>query len=213
MTIKANGYVGIGTTTPSYKLEVVTPSTVGMRLQTSSSTVGSPQLDFLDAARGAETVISSTDGATTGTYIASYSNHPLMFGTNAGSAALAKMTIFNNGNVGIGTSDPKGYKLAVAGNMVAESVKVALQPNWPDYVFEPEYKLLSLPETEKFIKENKHLPEIPSAATVAETGLNLGEMNAKLLKKIEELTLHLINQDKKFEELKAEFNQYKKQKK
>ncbi|TCC97699.1 hypothetical protein [Pedobacter hiemivivus] len=99
-------------------------------------------------------------------------------------------------NVGIGTSDTKGYKLAVAGNMIAESVKVQLQGSWPDYVFKSTYILPSLQETEKHIEDNGHLPGIPSAAEVKANGIDLGEMNAALLKKIEELTLYLIEQKK-----------------
>lgn len=88
-----------------------------------------------------------------------------------------------NGNVGIGTTNTKGYKLAVAGNLIAESVKVQLQSSWADYVFEDTYKPLSLRELEQFVKTNKHLPEIPSAKEVEKNGINLGEMNVKLLKK------------------------------
>jgi len=101
-----------------------------------------------------------------------------------------------SGSVGIGTTDPKGYKLAVAGNMIAESVKVKLQNTWPDYVFAKSYQLLTLQQTEKHIKEKGHLPGIPSAKEVEAEGINLGEMNVKLLQKIEELTLHLIEQGK-----------------
>jgi hypothetical protein len=101
----SGGNVGVGTTFPSYKLEVVTPGTIGMRLQTSASTIGAPQIDLYDAARYQETVISSTDGLTTGTYIASYSSHPLMLGVNHGTA---EVTLATNGNLGIGTKTP-GY--------------------------------------------------------------------------------------------------------
>jgi len=104
-----------------------------------------------------------------------------------------------NDNVGIGTADTKGYKLAVAGNMIAESMKVKIQATWPDYVFTKSYELPTLQETEKHIKEIGHLPGIPSAAEVKANGIDLGEMNAKLLQKIDELTLHLIEQNKKFE--------------
>lgn len=97
-----------------------------------------------------------------------------------------------NGNVSIGTTDPKGYKLAVAGDMIAESVKVKLQAAWPDYVFRKDYELPSLEEAEKHIKEKGHLVGIPSEAEVKTNGIDLGEMNSKLLKKIEELTLYLI---------------------
>lgn len=114
--------------------------------------------------------------------------------------------IFMNhqGNVAIGTTDPKGYKLAVAGNVIAESVTVKLQGYWPDYVFEDNYILPDLHETESFIKANRHLPGIPSAREVEENGISLGEMNAKLLKKIEELTLYLIEKNKDIEELKKQ---------
>ncbi|PTS96553.1 hypothetical protein DBR11_19020 [Pedobacter sp. HMWF019] len=98
------------------------------------------------------------------------------------------------GNIGVGAPDTKGYKLAVAGNMIAESVKVQLKSAWPDYVFKEDYKLTSLQETEKHIKEKGHLPGIPSAAEVKSEGIDLGEMNKKLLQKIEELTLYLIEQ-------------------
>lgn len=108
---------------------------------------------------------------------------------------------FISGNLGIGTLDPKGYKLAVAGNMIAESIKVKLQNAWPDYVFSKSYLLPTLQETEKHIKENGHLPGIPSANEVKTNGIDLGEMNAKLLQKIEELTLHLIEKDKQITEL------------
>ncbi len=100
------------------------------------------------------------------------------------------------GNVGIGTIDTKGYKLAVAGSMIAESVKVKLQSSWPDFVFAESYKLPTLQETENHIKEKGHLPGIPSAAELKDKGIDLGDMNGKLLQKIEELTLHLIEKDK-----------------
>lgn len=95
-----------------------------------------------------------------------------------------------NGNVGIGTTDPK-YKLAVYGVIGATKVKVT-QNNWPDYVFEKQYPLLPLSEVESFIRINKHLPGVPSAREVISSDLDLGDTQAILLKKIEELTLYLI---------------------
>ncbi len=105
-------------------------------------------------------------------------------------------------NVGIGTTNTQGYKLAVAGNMIAESVKVKLQTAWPDYVFTKEYKLPTLASTEQHIKDKGHLPGIPSAAEVLANGVDLGQMNAKLLQKIEELTLYLIEIKKENTEVK-----------
>nr|WP_197718722.1 hypothetical protein [Pedobacter schmidteae] len=106
-----------------------------------------------------------------------------------------------NENVGIGTTDTKGYRLAVNGKIRTHEIKVETA-NWPDYVFAKDYQLPTLQETEKHIKENGHLPGIPSAEEVKTNGIDLGEMNAKLLQKIEELTLHLINQQKEIELLK-----------
>jgi len=115
--------------------------------------------------------------------------------TNVGSAAFyGGGTNYFAGNMGIGTQDTRGYKLAVSGNMIAESVKVQLRSAWPDYVFANDYKLPSLEETEKHINEKGHLPGIPSASEVKANGIDLGEMNAKLLKKIEELTLYVIKE-------------------
>lgn len=120
--------------------------------------------------------------------------------SNEGTAYYAgNATNYFAGDLGVGTLDTKGYKLAVAGNMIAESVKVQLRGAWPDYVFSDSYKNPSLLETEKHIKEKGHLPGIPSAAEVKANGIDLGDMNAKLLQKIEELTLLLIQQNKNFE--------------
>jgi hypothetical protein len=104
MRITNEGKIGIGTTNPGYKLTVVSDTTAALLVQATNATVGSPILDFYDNGRSQETIISSTDGTTTGTYIASYSNHPLMFGANVGSSPTAKMVIATNGNVGIATA-------------------------------------------------------------------------------------------------------------
>jgi len=104
-----------------------------------------------------------------------------------------------SGSVGIGTVDTKGYKLAVNGKIRAREIKVETA-NWPDYVFAKDYQLPSLTETEKHILEKGHLQGIPSAEEVKSNGINVGEMNAKLLQKIEELTLIMIQLNKKVEQ-------------
>ncbi|MBL7733121.1 MAG: hypothetical protein JNM88_18260, partial [Chitinophagaceae bacterium] len=117
------------------------------------------------------------------------------------------------GNTGVGTYTPNakfhvngaqliggnsaviatGYSLSVDGKIIAEEVKVQLSTSWPDYVFDEGYKLMPIEDLEKSIRENKHLPNIPSAAEVtAENGIQLGEMNRKLVEKVEELTLYII---------------------
>lgn len=103
-----------------------------------------------------------------------------------------------NGDIGIGTLTPQ-EKLSVNGKIRAKEIKVEVT-GWPDYVFKADYKLNTLPELEAYIKANGHLPEVPAAAEIEKEGVALGEMNKILLKKIEELTLHLIEKDKKIEE-------------
>lgn len=109
-----------------------------------------------------------------------------------------------SGNVGIGTTNPGTFKLAVAGKIAAnEEVRVfsAGTINFPDYVFDPAYKLPSLFDTELYVKENRHLPEVPTAAEVERDGMSLNEMNIILLKKVEELTLYMIELKKENKEL------------
>ncbi|WP_143569823.1 TMF family protein [Tenacibaculum agarivorans] len=107
---------------------------------------------------------------------------------------------FINGNVGIGTQNPDA-KLAVNGRIHTKEVKVDLI-GWADYVFKEEYKLPTLEEVADHIKEKGHLINIPSETEVLKNGIQLGEMNAKLLEKIEELTLYTIAQEKKIKEQK-----------
>lgn len=108
-----------------------------------------------------------------------------------------------NGNVGIGTTIPD-QKLTVKGKIHAEEVIVDLNVPVADYVFKPNYKLMPLPEVEQFVKANSHLPEIPSATEITKNGLSVGEMQNKLLQKVEELTLYVIEQQKQIELLKME---------
>lgn len=120
--------------------------------------------------------------------------------TNAGTLVEA-MSILSNGNVGIGTTNPT-QKLSVNGTIQAKDIIV--ETGWSDFVFDDHYKLSSLEEVEKFIKTNKHLPEIPSQSDVEKNGVALGNVSSKLLMKIEELTLYIIEINKKIEKLEQE---------
>lgn len=106
-----------------------------------------------------------------------------------------------------------GYRLLVKGGMITEKIKVAVagSADWADYVFEDTYKMLSLEQVEKFIKENKHLPNVPSTAEVLANGVDVAKTDAKLLEKIEELTLYMIEMNKEIKALKNENNALKKQ--
>ncbi len=112
--------------------------------------------------------------------------------------------IFYNGNVAIGRSNvPSGFNFAVDGKIVTKEVKVTLD-NWSDFVFKPDYYLMPIRQLEEFIIQNKHLPSIPTENDIKESGVILGEMDAKLLQKIEELTLYMIEQNKRIEKLEKE---------
>jgi len=119
------------------------------------------------------------------------------------------MVINENGTVGIGTVHPDQL-LTVNGTIHSKSVVVDLTIV-PDYVFKPTYKLPTLDYVKNYVEKNSHLPEVPSEAEIKKNGLNVGEMNAILLKKVEELTLYMIEKDKQVNEQQAEINQLKKQ--
>lgn len=115
----------------------------------------------------------------------------------------------NSGGIIIGAGIdklPDNYKLFVSEGILTEKVKVAIKNSrdWADYVFEDTYTLMPLSDVETFIKKHKHLPEVPSANHVVDNGLNLAEMDATLLKKVEELTLHLIELSKQVNALSTE---------
>ena len=127
---------------------------------------------------------------------------------------LDAMVMLTNGNIGIGTPTTTAgvpEKLSVNGKIMAKEIKV--QPTgWPDYVFTAAYKPKTLAEIEAFINSNQHLPEIPSATEVEKNGVELGEMNKLLLKKIEELTLLMIEQSKIVQEMRSEIKKLKEKK-
>jgi len=104
------------------------------------------------------------------------------------------------GNVGIGTTNPL-YLLSVKGTIGAQEVIVVPTTGWSDYVFRPEYRLRPLSEVSHYIQANGHLPDMPTEAEVKEKGVSIGDMQAKLLAKIEELTLHMIEQEKENRDL------------
>lgn len=122
-----------------------------------------------------------------------------IFSDNTGSVGQT-MSVYNTGKITIGTDmyDLSGYRLFVKDGIKTERLKVevASANQWADHVFNNDYNLMPLNEVKTFITTNKHLPNIPSAhEIVTEGGIEQGELNAKLLEKIEELTLHLIQQN------------------
>jgi hypothetical protein len=197
--IQGNGNVGIGTTDPDAKLTVNGNAKLKESLAISGVSGGyttgdNPVLSFgtinsdfakISVPFGDKMILSSYHGYT---FKTSYN----------GAVPLTALTIGITGDVGIGTINPDA-KLAVNGTIHSKEVKVDVNIPVPDYVFAEDYKLKTLKEVEDYVKVNSHLPEIPSAKEIEKNGLMLAEMNMALLKKIEELTLYTIEQEKKTE--------------
>lgn len=136
-----------------------------------------------------------------------------LFGTTTDNGKKLQVagTSYFDGAMGIGTvnTTDANYKLFVENGIRTRKVKVDAD-NWPDYVFSSKYQLMSLGNVEQYIKQNSHLPEVPSADEVQKNGIELGENQAVLLRKIEELTLYLIEQNKQIEQLKKDIEDLKK---
>jgi hypothetical protein len=134
--------------------------------------------------------------------------------TDAQAASYSRMRINSNGVVDIpgqlhlGQLSPLSphtdYRLAVDGKLLAKSIYVTDASKWADFVFEPSYKLMALPTLESYLQKNKHLPYIPSAKEVEANGYNVAEMDAKLLRTVEELTLQVIELAKQNKQLHSE---------
>jgi len=218
VTINQDGKVGIGTTSPSSLLEVAATSGDGLRIGKIGDTGNlSVPIDSVTARynldfTGYRDIVNDQIGARISAirfnnYVAnnalvqktglSFLTNPLgMLGKDT--CLVERMRIMPNGNIGIGTTRPT-CKLDVKGTIRATEVKVVSVDNFADFVFDKNYELPKLAKVGDYIQTNGHLPNIPSAKEVKENGVDLAEMQVKLLQKVEELTLYAIEQQKRIE--------------
>lgn len=212
MTLNDFGKVGIGTLEPWANLDVRTAGTAASDQNAlniknpSGNAYAAVTLTMGSGSNSFSTIQAQRVNLTNGS--------SLIFNTTDASEVLqTRMVINEAGNIGIGTLQPGSFKLAVEGKIGAREIQVTLANPFPDYVFGSNYKLRSLSSLENYINENKHLPNVPSAAEVEKNGgIELGQMNTKLLEKVEELTLYIIEINKKVEKLEKENEALKKAK-
>lgn len=199
--------VGIGTSAPQARLHVVAEEVNQSGIRLGNLNVNSPasvtsQTKFLTLDEEGNVILGSTNGSTSGRQAADEALglwQPVgqhLQNTNDGGVVIGAGTI----------ATPAGYNLFVSKGILTERVKVAIKTtdDWSDKVFDPSYRLRSLPEVAGFIQRNQHLPGLPSATEVVKEGVDVGQMTAKLLEKVEELTLYVIEQDKAIKRLRRE---------
>jgi hypothetical protein len=189
-TFPENGFAGVGTTTPNAPLHIKgTYNNISLSrnalILDNANVSGDRSSDILWLANGvAKWEMGNDVGANGGQnfYLFDLEN-----------TSAPRLFIDSSGNMGLGTASPTA-KLSVNGNIRAREIKVEAN-NWPDYVFKTSYKLPELSQLKDYIDQYHHLPEIPSGKDIEEHGLDVGKMNKLLMKKIEELTLYLIQKD------------------
>ena len=187
MRIKGNGYVGMRTNTPAFPLDMLG------RVRLRNDGASTPGIWF------------NKPDETQGSFIGQYD--ATNFGIWGPGAAGSWKFLFdgNDGTLRLGTTQKAtGYLLNVGGKVIAEEVRITLRASWPDYVFNKDHTLMPLIELEQFINKNNHLPGFKKASDVEKEGSDIGETQRKMMEKIEELTLYIIQQDKKIDALQKE---------
>ncbi len=196
--------LGIGTSTPNGNLELFGSNQRLIISTEDSNEESTARIEFWENLSG----IANPDNAHFAIQYDGFNDGLRFKGKNDSSLDEDFMFIKRNGQVGIGTETMSTHKLAVNGTIGSREIKVEMD-NWEDRVFRKDYNLNTLEEVESFISENQHLPNIPSEEEVLENGIYLGDMNAKLLRKIEELTLYMIDLNKQVQSQQDEISELK----
>lgn len=201
----STGYLGLGTLTPQNKLEITqgTAGNSGLRFTnlTATSTANASSGKVLSVDANGNVVLEQSVGVPTSYWDISTLGTNNIINNNLGGVIIG---------TGISNLPTTGYKLYVTDGIITEKLKIRLKASWPDYVFNNNYQLQPLTEIENYININKHLPGMQSAEDVKKEGIEVGETNLLLLKKIEELTLYLIKADKEIKELQKKMDAFNK---
>ncbi len=209
-TIQYNGTIGVGIANQYGSIDVN-----GFIMSRNASGLADPTVGYSSGVRYA---MNNSTGNSYGIGMgaADGGKYPIWFQTgnvNGGGfewfiGTTEVMRINNDGGLAVGTDVvPSGYKVAVDGKAVMEEVNVQVSESWPDYVFADDYDLMSISDLKRFIQKENHLPGIPAAKVVEANGVNLGEINASLLKKIEELTLYIIKQEERMNTMETQLKE------
>jgi hypothetical protein len=193
ITITSGGFVGIGTSNPLFGLDLE---------KNNGISAGNYSISWIGRATTSETGLIigyHANGAVSDYPILRAGGYGLGLALGGDSANQAAVFIKNGGYVGIGTTNPQ-YLLSVKGVIGAQEV-VVTNTGWSDYVFQPGYRLRPLREVGAYIRANRHLPDIPSEVEVKQKGVSVGEVQSRLLAKIEELTLHMIQAEERSDRL------------
>lgn len=215
-----SGNFGIGTASPARKFEV--NSGLNYRAARITRTTEGGFLEFVSTNAtdwsigewgGSIRILSSADDFTnstdqymiTETAIQPFSNNTKSIGTSTVSWNHLYVTDAHlYGNVAVGTVMASGYKLSVEGKIICTELRVDQVTNWPDYVFRNDYQLMPLDHLRKFIYKNGHLPNIPASGEIENSGMDVGDMQKRMMEKIEELTLYILQQQEQIEKLQKE---------
>lgn len=189
--------VGVGTVSPQSKLHVPFGSDAGLA---SNGFLMLGQSTSTNIVADNNEILARNNGAASDLFLQNDAGNVIMCASELGGVGIG---------VNSGASIPAGYLLAVDGKIISEELKVQLSGSWPDYVFADNYKLKSFDHLRSFIKQNKHLPNIPSAAEVEKNGIEVGDMQKRMIEKIEELTLYILELENRLNEMDKKLNEKK----
>ncbi|MDR0207352.1 MAG: hypothetical protein LBI45_08880 [Bacteroidales bacterium] len=197
--LSTDGKVGVGTKTPTTKFEIsggikATTAEITKILTTNKVTIA----DVLTAQNADITSILTAQSADITSILTAQSADITSILTAKSADITGEFTAHSATITGLVTAD----RIRVEDLLCAQEIIVQVRTCWPDYVFDKNYELMPLQELEQFVNENRHLPNVPSATEVETNGVNVAEMNAILLKKMEEMTLYIITLQKQIDELK-----------